>query len=341
MTRRTVIVVAILAIGVAGVLLFFRGRSALTVRPAMRTSAVSALSAASPPQPSYTNEQIPRQSLSRQQIAAEVTRRDRTDTTWEWKIPIRFYGRVVDENERPVAGVDVHFQWTDLSPKGTSVADSKSDAHGFFSLENVDGKSLLVRLLKPGYYTTDARNQVNFEYANPFEESFHEPYADAPAVFHLRKQKPSPDVIAKSTKVMLQGDAATVRIGLDTGKPSATGELLIEATKPWPPRPMSPPYNWQVAFHIENGGFVDAPDQFAFDAPETGYTPDYTINMPATLDSEWKVHVERTLYFTFGEPKRYGRLNLRTNGNSRYIFLDYVINRAGGRNLEAQPPSEQ
>src|SRR5436190_4368625 len=126
----------------------------------------------SPTQRRAEYKQISSREMTKEQIGAEVSRRDRIDSKWEWKIPIRFYGRVVDENERPVAGVDVHFQWTDLSPKGTSVADSKSDAHGFFSLENVDGKSLLVRLLKPGYYTTDARNQVNFEYANPFEESF-------------------------------------------------------------------------------------------------------------------------------------------------------------------------
>src|SRR6266478_1669179 len=188
MTRRTVIVVAILAIGVAGVLLFFRGRSALTVRPATSTSAVSAHSAASPTQPPYTNEQIPRQSLSRQQIAAEVTRRDRTDTTWEWKVPIGFYGLVLDESAQPVAGADVHFQWTNLSAKGTADSDVKTDARGRFFLDEVQGKRLGVRIVKPGYYSSDSRNQWSLEYANPYEEVFYEPRQEAPVVFHLRKQ---------------------------------------------------------------------------------------------------------------------------------------------------------
>src|SRR5437773_11870214 len=110
MTRRTLIVVGIL-VGVAGALLFWRGRSVPIYHPTTRTSSVSAHSDASPTQLPRSDEQIPRQSLSRQQIAAEVTRRDRTDTTWEWKIPKRFYGLVLDESAKPVAGADVHCQW--------------------------------------------------------------------------------------------------------------------------------------------------------------------------------------------------------------------------------------
>ena len=247
---------------------------------------------------------------------------------------------MLDESAKPVAGADVHFQWTNLSAKGTADSDVKTDARGRFFLDGVQGKRLGVRIVKPGYYSSDSRNQWSFEYANPYEEVFYEPRQEAPVVFRLRKQNASADVVSKSTKVMLQGDAATVRIGLDTGKPSANGELAIDASKPWPPRPMSPSYDWKVGFRIEDGGFVDTPEQFAFEAPESGYLPDYTVDMQASLGSDWKVNVERTVYFVFGSPRKYGRLTFRTDGNSRYIFLDYVINRAGGRNLEAQPPSE-
>ena len=103
---------------------------------------------------------------------------------------------------------------------------------------------------------------------------------------------------------------------------------------------MSPAYDWEVAFHIENGGFVDAPEQFAFEAPEAGYAPDYAVHMRAALGSDWKVHVERKVYFVFGEPRRHGRLSFRTDGNSRYIFCEYVSNDKGGRNLETANPEK-
>ena|SRR5438270_1991639 len=334
MNWRGIFVTVIVVCGMAAGLVYYASHFNSPIAN-IESSAATASPKQSSPSAELTDDQIRLSRFTREQAAAEMKRRERTDAKWEWKIPINFYGLALDENQQPVIGANVHFQWTNLSAEGTGESDTQTDSQGRFSLERVHGKRLLVRLSKPGYDPSDSRNKLNFEYAIPFDEMYHEPHADAPVLFYLRKRKPSPDVISKSTKVMLQGDPAVLRFSLETSKPSSMGELLIEASKPWPPRPMSPPYDWHVAFHIENGGFIDSPNQFAFDAPETGYAPDYTIDMPATLDSEWKVHVERTLYFTFGEPKRYGRLNLRTNGNSRYIFLDYVINRSGSRNLEA------
>src|SRR2546423_13940480 len=69
----------------------------------------------SPAQPQAEYSQISSREMTKEQIGAEVSRRDRIDSKWEWKIPIRFYGVAVDENGQPVASVDVHFQWTDLS----------------------------------------------------------------------------------------------------------------------------------------------------------------------------------------------------------------------------------
>jgi hypothetical protein len=342
MSQRALIVTAIMIAGGLVASLFWQSRPPLPSRP-MTSSATATVTAhvnASSTPVAFSTGQIPKQSLGHEQIAAEVTRRDRTDSRWEWKIPIKFYGLVVDEHEHPIPGADVHFEWTSLSIKGTDNLDIKTNEKGQFLLENVQGKRLGVRIVKAGYYSSDSRNQWSFEYANPFEENFYQPQPEAPVVFHLRRQKPSPDVVSKSTKVMLQGDAATVRVSLDTGKPSANGELMISSSKPWPSRPMSPSYDWQVGFRMENGGFLETPEQFAFEAPESGYLPDYTVDMRAALGSAWKVNVERTVYFVFGDPRKYGRLSFRTDGNSRYVFLDYVINYAGGRNLEAQPASE-
>src|SRR6266404_3714259 len=104
------------------------------------------------------NQQIDATLFSREQVEAEVRRRDAEDSTWEWKIPISFYGKAIDERGQPMPGADVHFQWTTLSGKGTSEADTKSDDKGLFSLNNVQGKRLLVRVTKPGYYSSDVRN---------------------------------------------------------------------------------------------------------------------------------------------------------------------------------------
>lgn len=139
-------------------------------------------------------------------------------------------------------------------------------------------------------------------------------------------------------EIVLPGDGSATKIKLETGKPAPEGELEVRAWKPWPPRPMSPAYDWKVTFRLASGGFVETHEDFAFEAPEAGYEEEYIVDMAAASGKNWKVFAERTMYFAFGEPKRYGRVAMRTDGNSRYIFLDYIINRSGSRDLEAASP---
>src|SRR5208282_1611522 len=111
----------------------------------------------------------------------------RADPNYDWKQPINFYGRVVDESNAPVSGASVHFQWNDLSPKGTSDADVTSDNNGFFSLKERHGKYLFVTVSKEGYYSSGNSRGSGFEYANPYDGLF-TPDVGNPIVFHLRKK---------------------------------------------------------------------------------------------------------------------------------------------------------
>jgi hypothetical protein len=276
--------------------------------------------------------------LSKEEVSAEVRRRDLEDSKWEWKIPIRFFGRVVDENLTPIPGATIHFQWTDLSSHGTSDVGTSSDENGFFSLNDVEGKRLLVRVIKEGYYSSQ-QNRLSFEFANPFEETYHQPVQDKPVLFHLQKKGEGEGLVKKSVEILLPGDGSSAKVDFNTGKISSGGQLEVRASKPWPPRPMSPRYDWEVALAIGDGGFVEAREEFAFEPPETGYQNSFVVSMPA-MAADWNVSANKTLYFVFGEPKKYGRLNFRTDGNSRYVFIDYVLNPSGSRNLEFDPAKE-
>src|SRR5437868_1970065 len=119
MIRRVLVATAILAfVAIAGLLLRNRfERIARNVNPSPANAAPNQLA---PAQTASSFNQIRSASMTHAQITEEVTRRDHADSKWEWKIPIQFYGIAVDENEHPVAGADVYFQWTNLSAKGTS-----------------------------------------------------------------------------------------------------------------------------------------------------------------------------------------------------------------------------
>jgi hypothetical protein len=194
--------------------------------------------------------------------------RHQLDKDADWKTPILFYGMVVDEKLVPIAGANIHFQWTDLSNKGSADSNTVSDPKGLFSLNGVHGKRLIVKVSKEGYYTAGDLNQMSFEYSNPGEETYYEPDRQNPVLFHLRKKGKGVQLIQKSVEVVLPGDGSAAKIDMENGAISQSGELEVRAWKPWPPRPMSPHYDWKVTFNLSNGGFVPSNDEFSFEAPQ-------------------------------------------------------------------------
>src|SRR5438309_156835 len=71
--------------------------------------------------------QISLKTLTKEQAMQAWWKRREQDKDADWKISIRFYGRVIDEKMQPIAGAQIHFQWTDMSVHGTSEANTASD----------------------------------------------------------------------------------------------------------------------------------------------------------------------------------------------------------------------
>lgn len=102
-----------------------------------------------------------------------------------WRMPIEFYGRVVDENTNVVASAQIDFSCNDLSQNGTSHYKAISDQQGKFSIDRITGKLLTVHVSKEGYYSSK-RDNDSFYYAGQ-NQNF-TPDASNPLVFHLRKK---------------------------------------------------------------------------------------------------------------------------------------------------------
>ena len=261
--------------------------------------------------------------------------RTERDHKADWKMPIRFYGRVVDQQMVAVPNARVHFQWTDLSSKGSSEADAATDSNGSFTFQGAQGKRLKVLVSKDGYYNSADTSMRSFEFSNPGEEIYYEPDSSHPVVFRLQKKGTGEKLISKSVKVITPPDGSVTTVNLNVGGASvADGDLEIQTWKPSPPRPVSPHYDWKAVLKMAGGGFVDAPDEFAFEAPEAGYQGSLEFAMPAT-SATWNATIEKNIYFEYGTPPKYGRLHFQTSANSRYVFISYVLNPSGSRNLES------
>ncbi len=283
--------------------------------------------------PTNAYPQIDARSLSKQQVADEVTRRHAQDRQWEWKVPIRFYGKVVDEQLRPVPNAKVQFLWTDISPRGTSRAETTSDAQGLFSLTGTHGKRLEVRVSKDGYYTPTQANEMSYEFANPYEKIFYTPSPNAPVIFQLRKKEGTKDLIAKSISTSIPfGENRSARIDLFTGRESPDGHLVLNVSKPPPHQPRFP-YDWSISISVPGGGLIEHADEFPFKAPETGYQPtlEYSFHVQNGMEG---VAFAKKFYFVLNQSHTYGRVSIRTDGDRHSVFIDYALNPSGSRNLE-------
>lgn len=180
---------------------------------------------------------------------------------------------------------------------------------------------------------------VGFEYASPYEETFHVPDEAHPVVFRLLKKGDTEPLLQRSVELVLPGDGSGRTVDFLVGKVAETGSLQIKTWKPpFSTEPIPKPYDWRIVVEIPGGGFVEHQDTFPFTAPEEGYVSSVDLHMSPDLGPQWSVGIEKNYYFRFGTPPRYGRLVLRTSGDSKVVFVDYYLNpKLGSRNLEFDP----
>lgn len=275
--------------------------------------------------PGMTKEQM-------QERMAEWSRVHREMVAKNWRNPIEFYGKVVDQHEQPVAGVQVHFVWTDTSANGSSEADQLTDAKGQFALHNTTGRMLQVWLSKDGYYVPKS-NPNNFDYATGYMAD-----PNNPVVFRLWKKGAGADLITSqhgmSSTLEFSAttrDGSPVRVDFFNQKTSPDGQMEVSQKKPaygaW-----QTATGWSYRLSIPDGGFVETTEEFPFEAPESGYQPVVEFKFQKG-DANWTERLDKTFYIAFGIPRKYGRIHVETSMTTGTI-LEYAINPDGAQNLE-------
>jgi hypothetical protein len=264
------------------------------------------------------------------------------DPAFEWKMPIAFYGKVVDQDNNPVEGVKIVFQWTDISASGTSERTVYSNDEGSFELTGVQGKRLgLTQIYKDGYHlvTTDMRH--SFEYAAFFEENYHQPDAKRPVLFRLRKKgNIDQELTARRALMGIKTTGEPHYIDLQTTRKTAAGKgdiaISIRRTAPADVKQ----YDWSASIEGVNGAaLLESTDEFMFEAPEAGYKPSYSYKF-AESDPAWKNQMSRKYFVQARDGKLYGRLEISFIPKYRdtgAADIKFFVNPTGSRNLEFEP----
>ena len=260
---------------------------------------------------------------------------NKTDPAFQWKMPIEFYGKVVDQFGEPIPDAKILFQWTTVVGKVPDPEQqSWSGTDGRFELRNVQGKTLAVKVSKPGYTRTEDWAQ-GFEYAAFYQENFYVADPTNPTLFHLRKEiETEPLYLFKASDRLALNDHPRI-LELASGKMTAYGDFSF-ALKTLN-RPNDSSSNFFVEIGALNGsGLILTKEEFPIRAPVSGYKTFLSIDYgQKNLDDN------RQLSFTFyakTHDDHYGLVfveaSMPSNEGSTVIRTVVRYNPSGSQNLE-------
>lgn len=250
----------------------------------------------------------------------------------EWRTPIEFFGKIVDENTNPVPDADIHFVWTNLSPEGSSETRTTSDTNGLFVLGNVTGKVLTVQVSKQGYYAYKSY-PVGFFYAGENENFV--PDASNPVEFRLHKKGKAEPIIVFARNIQISISGKPLELDLKTGQavPAGQGDLTVEFFRTPLDQAKRQVFDWSLKITPQNGGLVLSTREFDFLAPEAGYQPSELIDMPLSLGEKWQGRMNRQYFLKLADGN-YARVHLDLRPSNGSLRIESFLNPSGSRNLE-------
>jgi hypothetical protein len=261
-------------------------------------------------------------------------------STSEWRTPIKFYGKVLDEKGSPVPNARIELSCNDLSLAGTSTYHRNSDSNGLFSIAKIRGKLLVVNVAKDGFYTSRADNDA-FYYAGQNVNFIAN--SAKPEVFHLRHAGVAEPLLHIQSPLgggrgfTIDTNGLPLELSLTSGAVAAPGQgdLRVECwTKHYAGNWK---FDWRCRIAVVHGGLQPAKDEFPFQAPLEGYAPSEEIDMPVSLKEDWSNGAKRS-YFVRLANGNYARLNFEIiPSGDHFILLDSYLNPSGSRNLEFDP----
>lgn len=263
---------------------------------------------------------------------------------------IDFYGKVLDEQDQPVEGVNVSIHLRQFAPLGPPyfqrIAEfsMKSDIQGCFSLVGQRGSDLYIEsMTKKGYeYSKKDTTSRSYDYPRGIH-GLPSPDPKNPFVFLLRKKGEQTFVVRGGAGFEFQNEDSGSQLGLDLivgthikekdfEKPALNGNTLfcdLKAKATFDVKKKT----WTI---ILSPGGPDAgvlvSDQILYQAPMEGYKPSATF----VVESR-KFLTAKHLYVRSRTPAIYTRIDLEDSPmTDKFVHLGgpAYINPYGDRNLE-------
>jgi hypothetical protein len=245
-----------------------------------------------------------------------------------WKTPISFYGKVVDENGRSVPEATAVFLCNDTSFTGATQYTTRSDTDGRFKIEGVRGKFLGVKVEKAGF-DSSRENQAGFFYAG--ENTNFVAAQDAPVVFRLRKKGAMGNVIESRgvAQVKISNESSVVNVFKSESLPPWQMNARLERESAIVENGR---YPWKLVLEIPEGGMKLADKEFNFSAPVDGYTSSLTLTSETPVSRDWRDGFQQEFFVKANT--NYGRIWIRFHAHNGSLRFRSIMNVERSRNLE-------
>ena len=280
----------------------------------------------STPRPNLTNSQSITDHLAIERQREERIRQTAEMVTNQYRTPIQFYGKVIDEKQQPVSNVNVTFEWWNVDKQNAVKRETQSDAQGNFSLENAQSKTLTVRIKKEGYYIDHPNNQIQFEYVDRTEKDFYIPDPSNPVIFRVRKEGQTEDLIFREQQINLNdSNQADFKISNFDLKP----EINFEIIENYPDSKKI----WSAKLSLPEGGIQINTNYFPLLAPQDNYIPEIIINRESPKPPGWPAIYQGGSFFVKIK-NNYGRMELKMIPGKNKFYVESYFNPSGSPNLE-------
>ncbi|NDA68915.1 MAG: hypothetical protein EBY09_20185, partial [Verrucomicrobia bacterium] len=233
-------------------------------------------------------------------------------------VEIRFYGKVVDQNEQPLTGVAVQGHTREWRMKNPFEPEGKfmnpvalTGADGLFSFTRLYGDSFQIHSIKKDGYIISKSAKLGYSYG-PLAH-FYQPNPLAPEIFHMWKTNGAVPLYVVNISMSIPQDGTVLAFDLRRNRrvtlPGEDTDLRITLDQHAPPgqRNARVPFDWSFVLEVPDGGVIETRDEFMYLAPEQGYQPKWVAEYPKDAPN-WKARREVDFYLHNRAGQQYGRL---------------------------------
>lgn len=257
-----------------------------------------------------------------------------------WRTPILFFGKVVDENSKPVPGVKVTYGANAadelLTKEIRNEGTTTSDIRGIFKISGIRGRTFVLELTHPSYYSSST-NPPGYAYADELTSKNGVPDSEEKAMLFYMRHKGNPTALVQRRAALNSLTDGTTKDFTLRGKARSEiiGHLQIQAWKGEPSLKSGNHFDWKVKVSVPQGGVLAIRKEFDFVAPESGYEQTLEFQMSKD-DANWSLNLEQNIFLKFPNYYVRGRVFIDLF-EDLFFSLNYFVNPDGSRNLENDP----